>query len=178
MTIVTICRTTSEHSFRVGFARMRNVYVWDAGKRAVFDVVSRCFHPVPECCKPVTIFKSCENFGCADVLLTRRAANKGSTVRRTREIAAGTCGRCDRSRMGQVGTSSESTKFPVQKAAERHHEAKPRPENRGNQMGSSRRRPSRASQTTRPRLVRSRVSRGTRVTSELMHPLDRETPSS
>ena len=30
----------------------------------------------PECCKPVTIFKSCENSGCADVLLTRRAANK------------------------------------------------------------------------------------------------------
>ena len=30
----------------------------------------------PECCKPVTVFKSCENSGCADVLLTRRAANK------------------------------------------------------------------------------------------------------
>ena len=30
----------------------------------------------PECCKPVTIFKSCENSGCADVFLTRRAANK------------------------------------------------------------------------------------------------------
>ena len=30
----------------------------------------------PECYKPVTIFKSCENSGCADVLLTRRAANK------------------------------------------------------------------------------------------------------
>ena len=30
----------------------------------------------PECCKPVTIFRSCENSGCADVLLTRRAANK------------------------------------------------------------------------------------------------------
>ena len=29
-----------------------------------------------ECCKPVTIFKPCENSGCADVLLTRRAANK------------------------------------------------------------------------------------------------------
>ena len=30
-----------------------------------------------ECCKPVTIFKSCRNSGvCADVLLTRRAANK------------------------------------------------------------------------------------------------------
>ena len=30
----------------------------------------------PECCKPVMIFKSCENSGCADVLLTRRAARK------------------------------------------------------------------------------------------------------
>ena len=30
----------------------------------------------PECCKPVTIFKSCGNSGCADVLFTRRAANK------------------------------------------------------------------------------------------------------
>ena len=30
----------------------------------------------PECCKPVTIFKSCENSGYADVLLTRRAANQ------------------------------------------------------------------------------------------------------
>ena len=30
----------------------------------------------PECCKPVTVFKSGENSGCADVLLTRRAANK------------------------------------------------------------------------------------------------------
>ena len=30
----------------------------------------------PECCKPVTIFRSCENSGCADVLLTHQAANK------------------------------------------------------------------------------------------------------
>ena len=30
----------------------------------------------PECCKPVAISKSCENSGYADVLLTRRAANK------------------------------------------------------------------------------------------------------
>ena len=30
----------------------------------------------PEYCKPVTIFKSCEKSGCADVLLTREAANK------------------------------------------------------------------------------------------------------
>ena len=47
----------------------------DAGKRAVLML----FHDVssgPECCKPVTIFKSCENSGCADVLVTRRAANK------------------------------------------------------------------------------------------------------
>ena len=43
--------------------------------------------------------------------------------------------------------------------------------------GSSRRRPSRASQTTRPDLSFKDVKR-TRVTSELMHPLDRETPSS
>ena len=34
--------------------------------------VSSC----PECCKPVTIFNSCENSGCEDVLLNRRASKK------------------------------------------------------------------------------------------------------
>ena len=36
--------------------------------------------------------------------------------------------------MGQV-ERVRSHEVLVQKAAERHHEAKPRPENRGNQMG-------------------------------------------
>ena len=44
----------------------------DAGKRAVLMLS----HDVSECCKLVTVSKSCENSGCADVLLTRRAANK------------------------------------------------------------------------------------------------------
>ena len=47
----------------------------DAGKRAVL-MLSHDVPSGPECCKPVTIFKSFENSGCADVLLTRRAANK------------------------------------------------------------------------------------------------------
>ena len=47
----------------------------DAGKRAVL-MLSHDVSSGPECCKPVTVFKSCENSGCADVLLTRRAANK------------------------------------------------------------------------------------------------------
>ena len=45
----------------------------DAGKRAVL-MLSHDVSSGPECCNPV--FKSCENSGCADVLLTRRAANK------------------------------------------------------------------------------------------------------
>ena len=82
MTIVTICRTTSENSFRVEFASllrilnpMRNVLRLDAGKRAVL-MLSHDVSSGPECCNPVTIFKSFENSGCADVLLTRRASNK------------------------------------------------------------------------------------------------------
>ena len=47
----------------------------DAGKRAVL-MLSHDVSSGPECCKHVTIFKSCENSGCADVLLARRAANK------------------------------------------------------------------------------------------------------
>ena len=47
----------------------------DAGKRAVL-MLSHDVSSGPECCKPVTIFIPCENSGCADVLLTRRAANK------------------------------------------------------------------------------------------------------
>ena len=62
------------------------------------------------------------------------SCEQGSAVRRTREIAPGTCGRCDGSRMGQV-ERVRSHEVLVQKASERHHEAKPRPENRGNQMG-------------------------------------------
>ena len=61
------------------------------------------------------------------------SCEQGSAVRRTREVAAGTCGRCDGSRMGQV-ERVRSHEVLVQKAAERHHEAKPRPENRGHQM--------------------------------------------
>ena len=48
----------------------------DAGKRAVLML----FHDVssgPDCCKPLTK-KNCENSGCADVLLTRRAASRSS----------------------------------------------------------------------------------------------------
>ena len=47
----------------------------DAGKRAVL-MLSHDVSSGPECCKPVTIFKSCENSGCADVLVTRRAEKK------------------------------------------------------------------------------------------------------
>ena len=104
----------------------------DAGKRAVLtrshDVSSG-----PECCKPVTIFKSCGNWMCR-CSPHSSSCEQGSAVRRTREVAAGTCGRCDGSRMGQV-ERVRSHKVLVQKTAERHHEAKPRPENRGNQMG-------------------------------------------
>ena len=47
----------------------------DAGKQAVL-MLSHDVSSGPECCKSVTVFKSCENSGCAAVLLTRRAANK------------------------------------------------------------------------------------------------------
>ena len=48
----------------------------NAGKRAVL-MLSHDVSFGSECCKPVTIFNSCGNSGdCADVLLTRRAANK------------------------------------------------------------------------------------------------------
>ena len=59
------------------------------------------------------------------------SCEQGSAVRRTREVAAGTCGPCDGSRMGQV-EPFRSHVVLVQKAAERHHEAKSRPENRWN----------------------------------------------
>ena len=115
----------------------------------------------PECCKPVTIFKSCENSGCADVLLTRRAANK--EVQYDALV---------KSQQVRVHASHE---VRVQKAAERHHEAKPRPEHRGNQMGlHGEDHPGQA------RLQGSSFKgvKRTRVTSGLMHLLDRETPSS
>ena len=105
----------------------------DAGKRAVL-MLSHDVSSSPECRKPVTIYKTCENSGCADVLPYSSSCEQGSAVRRTREVAAGTCGRCDGSRRGQV-ERVRSHEVLVQKAAERHHEAKPRPENRGNQMG-------------------------------------------
>ena len=98
----------------------------DAGKRGVL-MLSHDVSSGPECCKPATIFKSCENSGCADVLLTRRTANKEVQHDALREVAAGTCGRCNGSRMGQV-ERIRSHEVPVQEAAERHHEAKPRPE--------------------------------------------------
>ena len=47
----------------------------EAGKREVL-MWSHDVSSGPECRKPVTIFTSCENSGCADVLLTRRVANK------------------------------------------------------------------------------------------------------
>ena len=119
----------------------------DAGKRAVL-MLSHDVSSGPECCKPVTAFKSCENSGCADVLLTRRAANKEVAVRRTREIAAGTCGRCDGSRMGQV-ERVRVTKFLSKKQLNDIMKRNPGPENRGNQMGLHGKGPSRASRTTR-----------------------------
>ena len=60
MTIVTICRTTSEHSFRVGFASllkisnpMRNVCAWMMANEQ-FLMLSHDVSSGPECCKPVT----------------------------------------------------------------------------------------------------------------------------
>ena len=182
MTVVTICRTTSEHSFRVEFASllrilnlMRNVCAWMPGKRAVL-MLSHDVSSGPECCKPVTVFKSCGNSGCADVLLTRRAANKevqyDALVKSQQE-------RVDAAMVSRIGQVERvpSHEVLVQKAAERHHEAKARPENRREPDGSSRKRPSRASQITRLDLSFKGVTR-TRVTSGLMHLLDRETPSS
>ena len=82
MTIVAICRTTSEHSFRVEFASllkilnpMRNVCAWMLANEQ-FLMLAHDVSSGPECCKPVTNFKPFVNSGCADVLLTRRAAIK------------------------------------------------------------------------------------------------------
>ena len=96
----------------------------------------------------MTVFKSCENSGCADVLLTRRAANKevqyDALVKSQQE-------RVDAAMVREWDKWNEFgvTKFLSKKQLdERHHEAKPRPENRGTRW-FSRKRPSRASQTTR-----------------------------
>ena len=88
----------------------------------------------PECCKPVTIFKSCENSGCGDVPLTRRAANKEvqyDALVKSQQVRVDAAMVREWDKWNEFGV----TKFLLKKAAERHHEAKPRPENRGNQMG-------------------------------------------
>ena len=106
----------------------------DAGKRAVL-MLSHDVSSGPECCKPVTIFKSCENSGCADVLFTRRAANKEvqyDALVKSQQV------RVDAAMVREWDKWNDfvvTMLVPVQKAADRHHEAKPRPENRGNQMG-------------------------------------------
>ena len=59
---------------------------------------------------------------------------QGIAVRRAGEVAAGLCLCFDRSRIGQVDRV-RSHEVLVPETAERRHEAKPRPENRGNQVG-------------------------------------------
>ena len=109
---------------------MRNVCVWMLANEQ-FLMLSHDVSSGPECCKLVTVFKSCENSGCADVLLTRRAANKevqyDALVKSQQE-------RVDAAMVREWDKWNEFrvTKFLSKKAAERHHEAKPRPENRGN----------------------------------------------
>ena len=92
----------------------------DAGKRTVL-MLSHDVSSGPECCKPVTIFKSCENSGCADVLLTRRAANKEvqcDALMKTQQV------RVDAATIREWDKWNE---FGVMKFFQ------PRPESRGNQ---------------------------------------------
>ena len=67
----------------------------DAGKRAVL-MLSHDVSFGSECCKPVTVFKSCENPGeCAQCSSHSSRCKQGSAVRRPHEIAAGKRGRCN-----------------------------------------------------------------------------------
>ena len=85
---------------------------------------------------PVTIFKSCENPGeCANVLLTRRAASKEVQYDALTNSKQGNVDVATTRGWGQVARVW-SHEVLVLKAADRHHEAKSRPEDRGNQMGA------------------------------------------
>ena len=72
---------------------------FDAGKRAVL-LSSHDVHPVQ------SVAEACDNLQIPRKLWMRScpphssSCEHGSSVRRTREVAAGTCGRCDDSRMG------------------------------------------------------------------------------
>ena len=87
-----------------------------------------------ECCKPVTIFKSCGNTGeCADVLLTRRAGNQGvqyDALVKSQQERVDVAMTREWDKWNEFGV----TEVSVQEAAERHQEAKPRSQDRGNQM--------------------------------------------
>ena len=104
---------------------------WDVGKRAVL-MLSHDVSFGSECCKPVRIFNSCGSSGdCADVFLTRRAANKKV------QYDALVKSQQERVNVAMTREWDKWNEFGVTKflSAERHHEAKPRSENRGNQKG-------------------------------------------
>ena len=105
----------------------------DAGKRAVL-MLSHDVSSGPECCKPVTIFKSCENSGCADVLRTRRAANKEvlyDALVNSQQVCV------DAAMVGEWDKWNEFgvTKFLSQKQLNDIMKRNPDQKNRGNQMG-------------------------------------------
>ena len=67
----------------------------DAGKRAVL-MLSHDVSFGSECCKLVTVFKSCADSGeRANVLCHSSRCEQGGAVRRPHEIAAGMSGRCN-----------------------------------------------------------------------------------
>ena len=146
----------------------------DAGARAVL-MLSHDVSSGPECCKPVTIFKSCENSGCADVLLTRRAANKEvqyDALVKSQQVRVDAAMVREWDKWNEFGVTKFLSKKQLNDIMKRNPDRKSwEPD------GCSRRRPSRASQTTRLDLSFKGVKR-TRATSGQMRPLDRETPSS
>ena len=107
----------------------------DAGKRPVL-MLSHDVSFGPECCRSITVFKSCrDSEERANVLFTGRAVNKEVlydvlTQSQQESVNAATTREWDK--WNEFGV----TKFSVQEAAERHHEAKPRSEDCGNQMGA------------------------------------------
>ena len=133
------------------------------------------FHPVQSVAS-VTIFKSCENSGCADVLLTPRAANKEvqhDALVKSQQVRVDAAMVREWDKWNEFGV----TKFLSKKQLNDIMKRKPRPENRGNQMGlHGEDHPGQA--RVQGSTGRSRVSRGTRATSGQVRPLDRETPSS
>ena len=146
----------------------------DAGARAVL-MLSHDVSSGPECCKPVTIFKSCENSGCADVLLTRRAANKEvqyDALVKSQQVRVDAAMVREWDKCNEFGVTKFLSKKQLNDIMKRNPERKSwEPD------GCSRRRPSRASQTTRLDLSFKGVKR-TRATSGQMRSPDRETPSS